>query len=179
MNAVRTRNLTYISMFVAIIAVCAQISIPLPGGVPLTLQTWAISLAGVLLGVKKGALAAVVYMLLGAVGVPIFTNFGAGMGIILGPTGGFILSFPMQAALSGAGASKGNLFWLIAGLVAGTVVNLFTGMVYLSFVLSINIEAAFAAAVLPFIPGEVIKIALVAVIGKSIKTALVKSGAVL
>ena len=175
-NAARTRNIAYIGMFVAIIAVCAQISIPMPGGVPITLQTWAVSLAGVLLGAKKGAAAAVVYMLLGAGGIPVFTNFTGGIGVIFGPTGGFILSFPLQAALSGFGAGKGSNISLAAGLISGTVVNLFTGMIFLSFVLSVNIEAAFAAAILPFIPGEIVKIVLVAVIGKNIRTALLKSG---
>ena len=175
-SADRTKKIAYISMFAAIIAVCAQISIPLPGGVPITLQTWAVALSGVVLGAKAGAMATVVYILLGAVGIPVFTNLGAGVGIILGPTGGFILSFPLQAFLSGIGTGKKHIAWLLAGLLAGTVVNLSAGMVFFSFVLSTNLQAAFAAAVLPFIPGEIVKIILVAVVGRSINFALAKSG---
>ena len=94
----------HISIFAAIIAVCAQVSLPMPYGVPLTLQTFAIQLAGVVLGPKKGALAALVYITLGAVGVPVFAGFTGGMGIVLGVTGGFILSFPLLALLAGIGS---------------------------------------------------------------------------
>jgi biotin transport system substrate-specific component len=171
-----TRELCGISLFASVTAVCAQISLPLPGGVPFTLQTWAICLAGVVLGAKNGTLSAAIYVLLGAVGVPVFANFTGGVGIISGPTGGFILSFPILALLAGMGGSKKNVIWLVAGLVAGTIVNWLAGMVYFSFVLSLSLQAAFAAAVLPFIPSAVIRIVFVTVLGKSIKTALAKSG---
>ena len=170
------RDLCYIGMFTAITAVCAQISVPLPGGVPFTLQTWAISLAGVVLGPKKGAISAVVYVLLGAVGAPVFANFTGGIGVFTRPTGGFILSFPILALLAGIGANSKHTAWLVAGLVAGTIVNWFAGMVYFGFILSTNLQAAFAAAVLPFIPSAVIRIIFVTIIGKSIKIALSKSG---
>ena len=73
-------DLCYIAMFTTLIAVLAQVSIPLPGGVPLTLQTFAVPLAGLILGAKRGTVSALLYVLLGAVGVPVFANFTGGLG---------------------------------------------------------------------------------------------------
>jgi len=156
-------------MFVAIIAVCAQISIPLPGGVPFTLQTWAISLAGVMLGTKKGTIATVIYVLLGAIGIPVFANFAGGLSIVFGPTGGFILSFPIMALLAGIGGEKKHILWLVSGLVAGTIINFLVGMIQFSFVLSTNLQAAFMTAVFPFLLSAVIRIIFITAVGKRMK----------
>lgn len=152
-------------MFVALTAVMAQISIPLPGSVPFTLQTLAIPLAGVFLGAKRGALCAGVYLLLGAVGAPVFAGFAGGPGIVLGPTGGFLLTFPLMAALAGLGAKRGGPFWLYAGLTAGAAVNLLGGLIMYCFVLQQSPAAAFAACVLPFLPTTVLKIVLAGLLG--------------
>ena len=94
----KTLDIVYCGIFATITAILAQISIPLPGGVPLTLQTFAVSLAGILLGSKKGFISILVYVLMGAIGLPVFSGFSAGIGAIVGPTGGFILSFPIDSA---------------------------------------------------------------------------------
>ena len=113
------RELCYISIFVAIISICAQIQIPMPHGVPMTLQTFAIMLAGVVLGAKNGTVAALIYILLGAFGAPVFSSFSGGLGIVFGRTGGFILSFPLLALAAGIGASKEKRFWLALWLIIG------------------------------------------------------------
>ena len=176
MRKISIKELCFIGLFTAAIAVCAQIAITLPGGVPFTLQTWAICLAGVLLGTKNGAISALVYVLLGVAGVPVFANFTGGLGAFLRPTGGFILTFPLLALLAGIGESMKRVHWLVAGLVAGTIVNWLVGMIYFSFILSTSLQTAFAAAVLPFIPSAILRIAFVTVSGKSIKAALAKRG---
>ena len=169
------RELGYIAIFTALAVACAPIAIPLPGGVPMTLQTWIISLAGIVLGSKNGGISALVYVLLGAVGIPVFANFTGGMGIVLGPTGGFIISFPIMALLAGIGYGKQGASQTVLGLVAGTVINFACGMFYFVWVTSVGLQGAFAATVLPFIPSAVIRIALLPVIGKSINDALAKS----
>ena len=169
------RKLCYIAIFTAIIAVCAQIAIPLPGGVPLTLQTWAISLAGIVLGTKNGTFSVLIYILLGVAGAPVFANFTGGLGIVMGHTGGFILSFPIMALAAGIGESKRSLAWLLVSLSIGTIINFLAGMFYFSFVMSVSLQAAFTAAVLPFIPSAILKIALLPTLAKSIKLALAKS----
>ena len=174
-KALPIRELCYTAIFTAIIAVCAQIQIQQPSGIPFTLQTWGIALAGLVLGPKKGALAALAYILLGAAGAPVFALFTGGFGIIAGPTGGFILSFPLMALIVGLGDKKGGIVWMMLGLVAGTAVNLFSGMLYFSLITSSSLQAAFAAAVAPFLIVEIIKIATLPLISKSIKAVLKKA----
>ena len=167
------RELCQIALFTAVIAAGAQIAIPLPGGVPFTLQVTTISLAGLVLGPRKGSMATIVYVLLGAAGVPVFAHFTGGIGIVLGPTGGFILSFPLLALVAGLGEQTGKLYWTYAGLATGTAVNLLVGMLYFSLVLGTSLAAAFAVTVAPFIPTSAIMIILLPLLGRGIKATLV------
>ena len=168
------RDICFISIFAAIITVCAQIQIPMPYGVPLTLQTFAIPLAGVVLGTKNGTIATLLYILLGAIGVPVFAGFTGGLGIVFGRTGGFILSFPLMALTAGIGAKKNHL-WLTLWLVIGAIANFACGMAMFSLVTENSMVASFAFVVLPFLPTAAIKIGLVVGLGKLIKQALVKA----
>lgn len=93
--------MTLVAMFAAVGAVTSWISIPLPSGIPVTLQTFGIALIGYTLGWKYGLLSVAVYIVLGAIGVPVFSGFKSGLGTILGPTGGFIIGFLFLAALCG------------------------------------------------------------------------------
>lgn len=162
-------DICHIGILTAIIAVMAQISIPMPYGVPMTLQTFAIPLAGIVLGAKKGAVSTLIYVLLGAVGVPVFSSFLGGLGIVLGYRGGFILSFPIMALAAGIGASKNNKAWLAVWLAAGAVINYICGMLVFGFVMSSDLYTSFTACVLPFIPTDIVKIALLALSGGKIK----------
>lgn len=170
------RDMCLIGIFTAIICVLGQISIPMPYGVPMTLQTFAIPLAGVILGAKRGTVATLVYVLLGAVGAPVFAGFAGGLRVVVGPTGGFILSFPMLAWAAGIGADRNNKLWLTAGLALGSFINYVCGMLMFALVTSSSLNAAFAACVLPFIPTAIIKIILAGVLGSSLKSILSKAG---
>jgi biotin transport system substrate-specific component len=174
-HKISIRELCYIAVFTAIITVCSQISIPLPVGVPMTLQTFAIPLAGMILGKKHGTLSTVIYVLLGLVGVPVFAGFAGGLGTVFGRTGGFILSFPIMALLAGIGNEKNNNVWLVSWLVLGAAVNYLCGALMFSFVASTNLITSFVYVVVPFIPTSIVKIALVALVGKSVKAALIKN----
>ena len=160
-----TREICFIGIFVAIIALCAQISIPL-GPMPFTLQTFAVFLAGIVLGAKKGFVAALVYILLGAIGLPVFSLFRGGLGMIFGAAGGFILSFPLMAVLSAKG---------VFGLFVAMILNLSFGMLWFSFFSQNIISEAFVLVVLPFILPEIFKIFAAMLLGKSLKIALVKA----
>jgi len=158
-----TRNMCYIAVFASFIAVSAQISIPLPYGVPLTLQTLAIAFGGIMLGPQKGAMAVLIYILLGIVGVPVFAGLRGGIAVIVGPTGGFILSFPFIALIAGLSTalSEKRRKWLFpAGLILGAVINYLFGMLWFRYVMEIELQAAFTVAVLPFIPGTIMEIML-------------------
>lgn len=103
-NKISIRDMAYIAMFAAVMAVMSQLSLPLPGGVPVTLQTFGAALTGYMLGAKRGAWAVIVYVLLGAAGVPVFAGFHGGLGSVLGQLGGFIWGFIPMAFLCGLGA---------------------------------------------------------------------------
>jgi biotin transport system substrate-specific component len=168
------RDICFISVFTAVIAVSAQVAIPLPGGVPVTMQTFAVPLAGLILGAKKGTLAVVVYILLGMMGVPVFSAFRGGFGVIFGATGGFILTFPLIALLAGI-ASDINIKFIPAGLVLGTAVNYAGGLLMFCAVTSSSIGEAFVLCVMPFILPDILKIILAGGIGISVRKILVRS----
>lgn len=170
-----TRELCHIGIFTAIIAVCAQIIIPQPGGVPFTLQAWAVSLAGLILGSKNGTLAALVYVLLGAVGAPVFAGFSGGFGVIMRPTGGFILTFPIVALLAGLGERKGGLVWVVLGLIAGSIFNWGVGLLWFNWVTEFGLAISFGYAVAPFIIVGIVRTAVLPLISKSIKNAMRKA----
>ena len=161
------QEICYVGLFTAVIAVMAQISIPMPGGVPMTMQTFAITLAAVVLGAKLSTVSSVIYLLLGAVGVPVLANFSGGFDKFIGPTGGFLISFPLMAFIIGWGADHRHAFrgaYVIA-LIVGTIVNYVVGTVMFCVLMNSSIAAGVTACVLPFIPTAVIKAVLATVIG--------------
>jgi len=168
------RQICYIGIFAAVITICAWISVPLPWGVQFTMQTWAVALAGVVLGPKHGALAVLIYILLGVAGVPVFSHFRGGIGVVLGATGGFILTFPAMAWLAGLGARRGNAV-LGACLLAAVAVNLIGGMVWFAVATNNTLWAAFIGAVAPFILPEIFKMIAVIIVGRGIQTAIRKA----
>lgn len=115
---ITTKELVFTAMFAAIVAVLSQISIPLPSGVPVTLQTFAVAIAGYMLGKKWGTASIAVYILLGAAGAPVFTGFKGGFASMLGVTGGFIWGFMPMAFFCGLGSnSKNKPIAIAAGLI--------------------------------------------------------------
>ena len=171
-----TRDLCMIGLWTAVIAVMAQISIPMPMGVPMTMQTFAITLAAVVLGSKKSAAATGIYVLLGAIGIPVFAGFSGGFGNIVGPTGGFILSFPIMAFIIGLGVEmkKDNKLMFIVMLVVGTLINYVIGVLLFCMVTGSGVMTGITACVLPFIPTAIIKAILASLLGLQMRMRLVK-----
>ena len=165
-----TRELCHIGLFVAVTAIMAQIIIPLPV-VPFTMQTFAVALSAAVLGAKKGFVVLLIYILLGAVGVPVFTGFGAGFARITGPWGGYILSFPIFALIVGFGADKESKPWLALGLGVGVAVNLFLGSLQLSYVNQLSLSQALLSGFVPFIIPEIIKMTMVFAVAPRIRAA--------
>ncbi|MCL2563865.1 MAG: biotin transporter BioY [Oscillospiraceae bacterium] len=170
------REICYIAIFTALIAVLSPLAIPMPYGMPLTLQSFVVPFAAVVLGAKRGAIAVLAYVLLGAIGLPIFSNFRGGLGMLIGPTGGFIFAFPLYAFLAGWGADRGRWYWLAGGLLAGVVVLFGLGTVQFSFVTERSLAESFTIAALPFLPMEGVKLALVWVLGQQVRKALARAG---
>jgi biotin transport system substrate-specific component len=158
----------------ALVAISSHIALPLwftP--VPLTLQPFAVLLLGLLLGPKLAAATMGAYLLEGAAGLPVFApglGFGAGMAHLLGPTGGYLMSYPVAAAL--VSFLRRKLVRGFAGAVvsaaAGNVVILVCGMVWLAAWTHGSATSAFELAVLPFLPGDALKIVAAAAVAKGI-----------
>ena len=149
-------------VFALLTAVAGQVAVPLGvTPVPMTLQTLFVLLAGVLLGPVAGASSQLLYLALGVVGAPVFAMGGAGLPWIFGPTGGYLMAFPMAAALTGwIAGCEGKVLRTTAGFVAGTVVIFALGAAWLSAVTDLGAGALFAASVQPFLPGAVAKVAI-------------------
>ena len=173
----KTKFLSYCAFFAALTAVLSQISVPV-GPVPVNLALMSPVICAALFGVKTGFTSQTVFVLLGAVGLPVFAGFKGGLGIVLGLTGGFIVSFPIMAFLAGLGLEMGGMVKLYAGLVAGAVINYIIGTCWFVVAAHSTFAAAFAACVLPFIPTAIIKIILAGIIGKKVRELLIKAGAI-
>ncbi|KUK31063.1 MAG: hypothetical protein XD63_1680 [Thermoanaerobacterales bacterium 50_218] len=158
------RGMVYASMFGALTAVGAYITIPLQP-VPITLQTLFTNLAGALLGGYLGALSQLVYILLGVMGLPVFAGGKAGVGVLFGPTGGYLIGFVLGAYLMGKMIEmrqQAGFGWIVLALGVGHVVVYGLGIIQLSAVAHLSAAKALAVGVLPFLPGDILKI-LVAV----------------
>lgn len=150
----------------ALTALAARIAIPLPGtAVPFTLQVVAVMLTGVLLGSRGGAASQLLYLAVGLAGVPVFAA-GGGAAYLFGPTGGYLLAFPVAAAVAGQFATDDRVSVRALGLVLSVAVIHLGGMAWLSVIA--GREVAFATGVAPFLAGDVLKILLVLVIGTAL-----------
>lgn len=173
-KTLEVREMCYIAMFTAVIAIMAQISIPLPLGVPLTMQTFAITLAAVVLGAKFSTYSTVIYLLLGAVGVPVLANFSAGLDKFVGPTGGFLISFPIMAFIIGYGTEHKDMFKgaFVVFLILGTIANYVVGVAMFCALTHSSVATGITACVTPFIPTAIIKAVLASYVGFIIRKRL-------
>jgi len=165
------RGLAYASMFGALTALGAYIAIPIPP-VPVTMQTLFVFLSGCLLGGYLGAMSQVVYILLGVIGLPVFAGGKAGAGVLLGPTGGYLVGFVLGAYVIGRLASlraKPGFWWLLGSMAAGLVVIYACGVAQLMYVAGLSLPSALAVGALPPLPGDVMKMVLTALIAARIR----------
>jgi biotin transport system substrate-specific component len=179
----KASTITRAALMAAVTAAAAQITIPL-SPVPFTLQVLAVILSGLLLGVRHGALAQAIYVLVGAVGVPVFAGFKGGLGVVLGPTGGYLISYPMAAAVAGlaahtvARASRRRALW--TGFLwgcAGLAVIYALGATWLAVVAGLSPTEALATGVLPFVIFDLIKVGLAALVAVAAAPAIAPSRA--
>lgn len=164
----RSRALTavLIAAAAALTAVAAQWRIPL-WPVPVTGQTFAVLLGGAVLGWRAGGAAQLLYLVVGAAGVPVFTDTGAGLAYFSGPTAGYLLAFPLAAALVGRLAERraDRRFWSMTGaFVLGSAVIYLGGMTGLVLLLDMTVAEAFTAGVVPFLVGDAVKAAAAGVL---------------
>lgn len=175
------RNMAFIAVMAALICVAGPFAVPMPGLVPISLATFAVYLAGGILGAKKGTIAVVVYVLLGAVGLPVFSGGAGGFAKLFGVTGGYIFGYIPCALLTGlfvdlffkSGVMKsvaekkgfgkalgwiGAVWGVPVGMILGTVVCYVFGTAWFMIATGAAFESAMASCVIPFLAGDAIKI---------------------
>ena len=170
----KTLDMVYIALFACLMAICAWISIH--GQIPFTLQTMGVFLAVGLLGGKRGTVAVLVYILMGAVGLPVFSGFAGGLGKLLGMTGGYIVGFLVSALLMWAmEALFGSKKWVLpVSMVVGLIACYAFGtawfmVVYTSSKGAITLGAVLGMCVIPYIIPDAVKIAVALLLTKALK----------
>jgi biotin transport system substrate-specific component len=162
------KDAAWVAGFALLTALAAQVEVRLPfTPVPLTGQTFAVLLAGALLGARRGFASQVAYLAAGAAGLPVFAGGGATAIHLLGPTGGYLWSFPVAAGLIGWLVERGaaKRFWtLAAALAAGDLLILISGAAWLGVVLSLPAAEAWRLGISPFLLGNLLKVSLVGVV---------------
>lgn len=173
MKSSSTYQYILVAFGAAIIAVLAQITIPLPL-VPITGQTLAIGLVVTILGVKLGSLSVLLYILLGAVGLPVFTSFSGGLGVLVGPTGGYIVGFLPSALIMGAYLNKFGVSYsqAIVANIIGMFITLAFGTVWLKIAAEISWTSAIVSGAAPFIIVGILKAVMAAWLGVVVRKRL-------
>ncbi|WP_068985591.1 MULTISPECIES: biotin transporter BioY [Lysinibacillus] len=170
-----TYNYVLAAFGAAIIAVLAQVSIPLPfSPVPITGQTLAVGLIVTILGTRLGTFSVLIYILLGAVGLPVFSGMSGGFAILVGPTGGYIVGFLVTAVIMGLYLDKFGItiFHAIIANLIGMVVTLAFGTAWLKVAADLSWTAAFMGGVAPFIVVGILKAVLAAWVGVIVRRRL-------
>lgn len=170
-------SFTRIALVTAVICILAPLALPI-GPVPISLATLAIYLGLYLLSWKEATLSCMVYILLGAVGLPVFSAFTGGVAKLVGPTGGYILGYLPMAVVGGFVISRTrNPLFQFLGLAAGTAVLYALGTAWFCYVTKATFAAGLSGCVLPFIPGDLVKIAAAMMLGPQLKRKISKISA--
>jgi len=171
-----TKEVTMCALFAALTSVMSQISIPLPfTAVPFTMQLFAVGLCGLILGPKLGFISQLIYILMGAIGIPVFAQFQGGIGIVLGPTGGYIWAFPIAALVIGFVIKKhSSTIGKIIGMTLGLLSIYILGTIQFSIVSGMSIIDSIYMAVLPFVVLDIAKFYLAIAVSKPISKAVSK-----
>lgn len=185
----KTKELTLIGLMAAITCIAGPLSLPLPfSPVPVSLTNLAIYFSVYILGMKRGTISYLVYLLLGLVGLPVFSAFTSGPAKLFGPTGGYLIGFIFMAIICGFCVDRWNGRFVASflGMAAGTAVCYLFGTVWLAYQMTLSAEqqslnfmqalpAAFAAGVLPFIIGDFVKMVLTLFVGSQVRVRVTKA----
>lgn len=174
-----TKELVLGGMFAAVLAVISQISLPMPTGVPITIQCFGVALVGVVLGWRLGLLATITYILLGAVGLPVFANFRGGVGVLAGLTGGYIWAWPFFTALSGIRPKTGNPAFntgltLLSSLAGLAIIEIAGGLQWALLAGDKTVGAVFAYSMVAFVPKDILITVLAVLTGTLIRKKIMR-----
>ena len=165
----KTYEITMTALMAAVTCILAPLSIPI-GPVPISFTNLAIYLSLYLLGWKKGTISYLIYLLLGLVGLPVFSGFTGGPSKLAGPTGGYIIGFIVMAVIAGLVIDNCRKPWIqLIGMIVGTIVCYLFGTIWFCLVANYTFKAALAVCVIPFIPADLVKMIIAMIIGPMIK----------
>jgi biotin transport system substrate-specific component len=174
----KTKTLILIGIMTAVTCILGPLSIAIPiSPVPISFTNLAIYFTAIILGWKKATISCLVYLLIGFIGIPVFSNFTAGPAKLLGPTGGYLIGFIFMALVSGYFVDKFNskIYMYVVGMVIGTAITYALGTSWLAYQANLTIKAALFAGVIPYIPGDLAKIIIATINGPIIKNRITKA----
>ncbi len=174
-----TKRIALVGLMTAVICVLGPVSFPLPiSPVPISLGVLGVLLSSYLLGMKWGTVSCLVYLLIGLVGLPVFTGFSGGVGKVLGPTGGYLIGYIFLSLIAGFFTSKWLTKWPmhLVGMVAGTAVMYLFGTLWLGYLMNCSFIKALWLGVIPYIPADLVKIAITLGLGGLVRRRLMKAG---
>ena len=171
---VSVRGMAFTAIVSAVICIAAPLCVPVPSGIPLSLATFAVMLGGALIGKVRGTAAVAVYILLGLVGVPVFSGFMGGFAHIAGATGGYIIGYLPCAFLTGLFTELfgGKAWAMAAGMMLGTLSLYALGTAWFMLYTGSELVAALLGCVVPFLIGDAVKIAAVCALAVPIRKKL-------
>ena len=177
-NRISTRELTFMGLMTAVMCALGPLSIPLPGLVPISLGTLVIYFYPYLLGTRRAALCCLLYILLGAIGLPVFSGYTGGLQKLFGPTGGYMLGYFLIILFQGLAIRRfpNNRLVHAAGILLGTLGCYLVGTLWLGHLLGRTFVEALAAGVIPFIPGDIGKAAAALIVAPLIRARLQTAG---
>lgn len=172
----KTKDMTIVAVMAALLCVVGPLTIAI-GPIPLSLATFAIYLAGAVLGAKQGALAVALYLLLGLVGIPVFSGFTGGFQKLIGVTGGYLVGYLPCALLTGLAVppdrpETGPRWRLPAFMVLGTAALYLTGTAWFMLQTHNGLMASLGMCVFPFLPGDAVKIAAATLLAEPLRKAV-------
>lgn len=181
----KVKEITFTALMAAVCCILGPLSIPI-GAIPISLSVLSVYLCVFALGTKFGTVSVLIYLLLGAVGLPVFSGFQGGIAKLAGPTGGYIIGFVFQAFVTGifldiASRSEGIRKYVIQiiGMVIGLAVCYTFGTIWFMVSTSTPLAASLSTCVIPFLPFDALKIAIGAIVGNALRIALSKANLVI
>ena len=165
------KKMVYAALFAALTGVSGWIAIPLPY-VSVTLQTLFTIISGAVLGPYFAALSMIVYILLGVVGLPVFSRGQSGLGVLFGPTGGYLIGFVLSVIVIGLivrAKEKPGYLWMCFAMAVGIIIIDACGVAQLALITGLSLEKAAVVGALVFVPTDVVKVLIGAYIAKQIK----------
>lgn len=171
----KTKNMVLTGMFTAVLAVLSIIQIPMPSGVPITLQTFAVALCGYVLGSKMGALSTFLYVLIGTVGVPVFAGMSAGIRVLVGPTGGFLFGFIPMAFLIGLSLKNNSKILPFVWGILGLAVCHLLGAIQFAIVTKTGFVASLLLVSVPYLVKDVLSVAGAVFVAIAIRRGLARA----